>query len=342
YMREALLYEKLADHRVQCQVCNHHCVILPSKRGICGVRENHDDKLYLLVYGRAISEAIDPIEKKPFFHFLPGSTALSIATVGCNFRCDNCQNWQISQASKQAGYTDLKISGEELPPEQVVADAISRKCQSIAYTYTEPTIWMEYALDCMKLAKKKRLKNVWVSNGYMSDATLELIIPYLDAINVDLKFFDEANYRKTCGARLTPILKNIQTLKKAGIHVELTTLSIPTLSDSDDMFKKMAEWIKTELGSDIPWHISAFSPVISHKLQELPPTHPSTLMKAFEIGKKAGLNHVYTGNAPGLKSENTYCPKCGTICIERIGYSVKRHDQHGVCATCQTSLSIIE
>jgi len=216
-MKQALLYDKLDKQKVQCHVCNHHCIILPNKRGICGVRENKNGILYLLVYGKVISAAVDPIEKKPFFHFMPGSRSYSIATVGCNFRCENCQNWQISQASKQSAYTDLKIIGEDMTPEQVVNNAQASRSQSIAYTYTEPTIWMDFALDCMKLAHKKNIKNCWVSNGYMSDRTLELILPYLDAINVDLKFFDNKNYQKTCGGKFDPILKNLQTLKKAGV-----------------------------------------------------------------------------------------------------------------------------
>ncbi len=341
-MKKALLYESKQHQTVQCHVCNHHCNILPSKRGICGVRENINGELVLLVYGRAISEAIDPIEKKPFFHFLPGSKSLSIATIGCNFRCDNCQNWQISQASKKSGYTDLKISGEKLAPEQVITDALTNNCQSIAYTYTEPTIWMEYALDCMKLAKEKKIKNVWVSNGYMTDETLDLIIPYLDAINVDLKFFNEKEYLKTCGAKLEPILKNLKTLKKNKVWVEITTLSIPTLSDDEKMFREMAGCIYTELGADTPWHISAFSSDISYKLKHLNATPASTLQLAYNIGKQAGLHYVYTGNIPGLESENTSCPKCGTMCIERFGYSIRRHDKSGTCRNCQNPLSIIE
>jgi len=340
-MKEALLYDKLENQKVQCHVCNHHCIILPGKRGICGVRENKEGKLYLLVYGKAISEAIDPIEKKPFFHFLPGTPSLSIATVGCNFRCDNCQNWQISQASKQTGYTDLEIMGEDLPPEKVVADAKMNNCQSIAYTYTEPTIFMDYALDCMKLAHKEKIKNVWVSNGYMSDQTLELILPYLDAINVDLKFFDNKNYQKTTGGKLDPILKNLKTLKRAGVWLEVTTLSIPTLSDSKEMFTQIAQFIKNELGPETPWHVSAFSPEISYKLQDLPPTKVETLKMAYEIGKKQCLKYVYTGNVPGLKQENTYCPKCGNMIIERFGFSIERHDKNGHCPKCNTSIDLI-
>lgn len=340
-MKEALLYKKLEDNKVQCNVCNHHCTILPTKRGICGVRQNDNGTLNLLVYGKAISEAIDPIEKKPLFHFLPGSLTLSIATVGCNFRCDNCQNWQISQASKQTGYTDLKITGEELPPDKVVADAIENDCKSIAYTYTEPTIWMDYALDCMKLAHKHGLKNCWVSNGYMSSETLELILPYLDAINVDLKFFNDKYYRKICGGKLDPVLENLQKIKKAGVWTEVTTLSIPTLSDDESQFTEIARFIKNKLGPETPWHISAFSPEISYKMTHLPATKTATLKKAYDIGKKTGLQYVYTGNMPGLESENTYCPKCATLIIERAGFASTRHDSQGKCPSCNKKIDLI-
>ncbi len=340
-MKEAILYEKLENKRVQCHVCNHHCTILPNKRGICGVRENQDGILYSLVYGRAISEAVDPIEKKPFFHFLPGSKSLSIATVGCNFRCDNCQNWEISQAPKQTRRTDSKISGGNLPPIKVVTDALDNNCASIAYTYTEPTIWLEYALDCMKLASKKNLKNVWVSNGYMSDKTIKKILPYLDAINIDLKFFDNINYQKNCGAKLEPILNNLKMFKKLGVWLEITTLSIPTLSDSRDMFTAMARFIKKELDPQTPWHISSFSGRISYKLQALPDTPQDTLKKAVAIARKEGLQNVYAGNAPSLNLENTYCPHCQTEVITRHGYLVTRHDNQGRCPKCHKKLSLI-
>ncbi len=341
-MKEAILYEKLEDKKVQCRVCNHYCTILPNKRGICGVRENKDGELFFLVYGKAISEGIDPIEKKPFFHFLPGTKSLSIATVGCNFRCENCQNWQISQASKQSGYTDLEIIGEDLPAEKVIKDAIKNNCQSIAYTYTEPTIFVDYALDCMKLAHKKGLKNVWVSNGYMSDETLKLIIPYLDAINVDLKFFDNKNYQKICGGKLDPILKNLKMLKNNSVWVEVTTLAIPTLSDDPETFNKIASFIKNKLGSETPWHISAFSPEISYKMQHIPPTEIATLKTAYTIGKKVGLKYVYTGNVPGLDSEHTYCPKCNAVVIERLGFRTDRHDHDGNCPDCNSSVDLIQ
>ncbi len=340
-MKEALLYDKLEKNTAQCHVCNHHCTILASHRGICGVRENHDGRLDLLVYEKAISESVDPIEKKPFYHFLPGSQSLSIATVGCNFRCGNCQNWQISQATKQSGYTDLPIQGEMLTAQKVIQDARQTNCRSIAYTYTEPTIWMEYALDCMKLAHQNNIKNVWVSNGYMSEQTRQLILPYLDAINIDLKFFDNQSYQKYCGGQLDPILDNAKFFKKNGVWLELTTLVIPTLSDQTSLFKKIIQFVKKELGPETPWHISAFSPEISYKMKKFPPTDVQTLQKAHDLAKQNGLHYVYTGNAPGLDSEHTYCPHCHEKAIERIGFAIKRHDTQGKCPHCQTRLDII-
>ncbi|MFH1366654.1 MAG: AmmeMemoRadiSam system radical SAM enzyme [Patescibacteria group bacterium] len=332
-MKEALLSEKLKNNQVKCGLCHHFCLINPGSRGICGVRENIEGKLYTLVYGKAISEAIDPIEKKPLFHFLPGSKALSFAALGCNFRCDNCQNWQISQGSKAGG----EIAGQNLPPEKIVADALKNKCASIAYTYTEPTIFFEYALDTMKLAQKKGLKNVFVSNGYMTPDCLKMAEGYLDAINVDLKFFDDKAYLKNCGAHLDPILNNLITLKKMGVWLEITTLSVPTLSDSPVMFEKMAKFIYDKLGAETPWHISRFSGSISYKLGGLPDTPVETLTQAREIGMRAGLKYVYLGNLPG-EGENTSCPQCQTIIIERLGYEVARHDIKGQCPKCHYQL----
>jgi pyruvate formate lyase activating enzyme len=310
---------------------------LPQKRGICGVRENREGKLYALTYGKAISEAIDPIEKKPFYHFLPGTKSLSIATLGCNFRCDNCQNWQISQGSKG----EAVIDGFDLPPEKVIEDAQKEDCPSIAYTYTEPTIFFEYAFDCMKLAKKEGIKNVFVTNGYMTKEMLKMAKGYLDAANVDLKFFDDKMYLSNCGGHLAPILDNLKTMRKLGIWVEITTLSIPTLSDSKEMFEKIAQFIKNELGSEVPWHLSRFSADISYKLNNLKDTSLNTLEMAYEIGKKAGLKYVYLGNVPGHQGENTFCPKCGTKVIERIGYQIKRFDRNGRCPKCVYKLELI-
>lgn len=342
-MKEVLLYKKLKDKKVQCQTCSHFCTISPGKRGICGVRENRDGKLYLLVYGRAIACHIDPIEKKPFFHFLPGSVSLSVATVGCNFRCLNCQNYDISQAPKDPGIKSEEIQkmGSDLPPEEIVEQALESKCPSISYTYTEPTIFLEYALDTMKLAKKKGLKNNWVTNGFMSEKTLRLIVPYLDAANVDLKSFSDKFYREVCGARLQPVLDNLKLMKKSGIWVEVTTLSIPTFSDKEEMFKKIAKFIKEGLGPETPWHITQFSGYISWQLQHLPSTPIEILEKARQIGLKAGLKYVYSGNVPGLAGEDTYCPKCKEKMIDRTGYTIKRFDKKGKCSKCGEGLDLI-
>ena len=284
--KEAILYEKLSGNKVRCGVCNHRCLIGDGKKGICGVRKNEKGKLYTLVYGKAIAENIDPIEKKPFFHFMPGTRSLSIATVGCNFRCMHCQNADISQ-------TDF-ISGKDLLPERVVEDALENDCPSIAYTYTEPTIFVEYALDTMKLARKNKLKNVWVSNGYMTKETLDLIGLYLDAINVDLKGFTEKFYQEVCGAKLKPVLENLKRIKKKKIWLEVTTLIIPTKNDSPKELKNIAEFIKKELGAETPWHVSRFFP--TYKMVDLLPTEVEKIYKAVDIGKKAGLKYVYGGN----------------------------------------------
>jgi len=291
-MKEALLYEKLGDKKVQCGLCNHRCIINDQKRGICGVRENRDGTLYSLVYGKIIAENIDPIEKKPLYHFLPKTFSLSIATVGCNFKCLHCQNADISQFTKEkAGF---EIIGKEKKPEEIVKDAIEAKCPSISYTYTEPTIFLEFALDCMKLAKKKGLKNVWVSNGYMTKDALDMIDGYLDATNIDLKGFTEEFYRDICGAKLQPVLDNLKDIKKRGIHLEVTTLIIPGKNDSDKELQQIAEFIKKELGSDTPWHVSRFFP--TYKMSDIEPTPVEKILRAAEIGKKAGLKYVYPGN----------------------------------------------
>jgi len=348
-MKEAYLYKKLKDKKVQCQNCAHYCVIPPSKhrkinthsieggRGICGVRENIDGKLYALNYGKAIACHIDPIEKKPFFHFLPGSYSLSIATVGCNFVCKNCQNWDISQAPKP----DKPVLGDELPPEEIVKIALKNKLPSISYTYTEPSIFSEYALETMKLAKKEGLKNNWVTNGFLSKELLEIISPYLDAANVDLKGFTEEFYQGNCGGRLQPVLDTAKLMKKSGVWVEITTLVIPTLSDSEKMFREIAKFIYNELGPETPWHISQFSGAISWKLQHLPDTSVETLEMAWKIGNETGLKYVYTGNVPGLPSEDTFCPKCKTVCIDRTNYIIHRRDKAGKCPKCGQDLDLI-
>lgn len=336
-MKEALLYKKLSDNKVQCLNCAHTCVISSGKRGICGVRENQNGMLYPLVYGKAVAIHIDPIEKKPFFHFLPGSYSLSVATVGCSFACKNCQNYDISQRPKITG----RIEGEDVSSEQIVEMAKKHKVPSISYTYTDPVVFSEYALDTMKLAKKAGLKNTWVTNGFLSKELLEIISPYLDAANVDLKGFSDEFYVSNCGARLQPVLDTAKLMKKSGVWVEITTLAIPTLSDSEEMFRAIARFIYDELGSETPWHVSQFSGAISWKLQHLPDTPVETLQKAYQIGKEIGLKYVYTGNVPGLPSEDTFCPKCGALCIDRTNYVIHRHDKQGLCPKCGADLNLI-
>jgi len=336
-MKEALLYKKLKNKKVQCKNCSHYCIILPGKCGICGVRKNQNGKLYSLVYGKAVACHIDPIEKKPFFHFLPGSYSLSIATVGCNFSCKWCQNYDISQRPQLTG----EIIGEDLPPEEIVKKAKENNLPSISYTYTEPTIFLEYALDTMKLAKKEGLKNNWVTNGFLSKEALEAIAPYLDSANVDLKGFSDEFYRKYCGGRLQPVLDTLIRMKKKKIWVEVTTLIIPTLNDDEKWFEGIAKFIKTELGPETPWHVTQFSGSISWQMKHLPDTPVETLEKAYKIGKKAGLKYVYTGNVPGLPSEDTFCPKCGVLVIDRTNYIIHRYDKNGRCPKCDQKLDLI-
>ena len=335
-MKKAILYEKLKDNKVRCQACHNQCLVDDKKIGICGVRQNINGDLCLLVYGKAISANIDPIEKKPLFHFLPGQAAFSLGTLGCNFACDFCQNWGISQAPKNQD-TRYKIQdtgywGEDWLPQKIVNHCKENNISIIAYTYNEPTIWAEYAFDTMKLAKKEGIKNVWVSNGFMSKKTLNLIAPYLDAINIDLKSFSENFYQKICRGRLEPVKENIQKIWKMGIWEEVTTLIIPGLNDSEEELNQIAEFL-SDISKDLPWHISAFYP--AYKMLNTPPTPQKTLIKAYNIGKKAGLQYVYTGNIPDVNYESTYCPKCGTKIIERWGIEmIKNNLQNGKCLQC--------
>ena len=331
--QEAMFYKKLKDQIVRCNLCSHRCLILPSKKGICNVRENRNGKLYTLVYGRTIAKAVDPIEKKPLFHFYPGSSAYSIATVGCNFHCKHCQNYDISQLPAET----FKIIGDSTSPESIVSDTQKYDCKSIAYTYTEPTIFYEYAYDIAKLAHKENIKNIFVTNGYISEAALKGIQPYLDAANIDLKSFNDSFYRNTCGARLTPVLDSIRLHKELGILIEINTLLIPTLNDSDEELKKIATFIHDELGSEVPWHISAFYP--TYKMLDLPRTPVDTLRRAKRIGLDASLKHIYIGNVPG-EGENTSCPQCGETLIKRSSYQIVDNLLvDGKCSTCQFTVN---
>ncbi len=327
-MHEAMLYEKLAGNKVQCNLCSHRCNIADSKRGICGVRENQSGTLYSLVYSKAISAHLDPIEKKPLYHFYPGTSSYSIATVGCNMRCGNCQNSDISQMPRDQN----RIWGQNYAPGVVVSDAQRAGARTIAYTYTEPTIFFEYAYDTAKHATEKDIKNIFVTNGYMTPEALQTINPYLDAANVDLKSFSDKFYRENCGARLEPVLDTLKLMKKLGIWVEVTTLIIPTMNDTDEELRQIAEFVLS-LGAGTPWHISAFHP--TYQLTSLSRTPVKTLHKAREIGLDVGLRYVYCGNVPGDEGENTYCYNCGKILINRFGYRIiQNHIEEEKCSYC--------
>jgi pyruvate formate lyase activating enzyme len=336
-MKKAFLYKKLLNKKIQCQACSHYCLINDKKRGICGVRENIDGELYALNYGKAVALNIDPIEKKPFFHFLPGTETLSIAAVGCNFRCLNCQNYDLSQSFKNK----KEIPGKDLLPQEIVNIAVKNNLSTISYTYTEPNIFLEYALETMKIAQKKKIKNVWVSNGFLSKQSAQLIIPYLEAINIDIKSFSNDFYKKICGGQLEPVLETAQLMKKSNVWLEITTLIIPGFSDSEKTLTKIASFIKEKLNQETPWHITAFSGDVSWKMKQTENTPVDILKKAYQIGKKAGLKYVYTGNVPGLSLENTFCSQCNNLAIERINYSVHRYDNNGFCSKCRTNLNLI-
>lgn len=332
-MKEAMLYKTLGEGKVECYLCNHRCSISPSRRGICGVRENRDGKLYSLVYGRVISMNVDPIEKKPIFHLFPGSRSFSIATVGCNFRCLHCQNHEISQMPRDE---NGRIEGNMVEPSKIVSLAKQYDCKSISYTYTEPTIYFEYAYEIAMIAKQEGIKNIFVTNGYMSEESLKIIQPYLDAANVDLKSFQEKFYKEVCGARLRPVLENLKIMREMGIWVEITTLVIPTLNDSEKEFEEISQFI-VSLGVDVPWHISAFYP--TYRMRTPPRTSPSILHKARQIGMRAGLRYVYCGNIPGEEGEDTICPQCKKTLIQRVGFRVLRNDIiNGECIYCHAKI----
>lgn len=329
-MKEAMFYERL-NGDVRCGLCNHLCRIRPGRRGICGVRENVSGSLQSLVYGRLVAAHTDPIEKKPLYHFMPGSASYSIATAGCNFRCKHCQNYEISQVPSD----EARIFGDEATPEGVVADALSMGAKSVSYTYTEPTVFFEFALDTAVLARRSGLKNVFVSNGYMTEEAALTIIPYLDAINVDLKG-DSQFYKKICGAELEPVKDNILLFWRRGVWTEVTTLVIPGYNDSDQQLQEIALFL-TEISPDIPWHVSAFYP--TYKLNDARPTDAATLRRAVEVGRGAGLRYVYAGNISG-ESDNTICPSCGEILVERFGLRVLRNGiQDSRCPRCSTIIA---
>lgn len=353
-MEKTVLFEKKEKNLVKCVCCQRKCVIGPGFSGFCGVRKNINGELYLQVYGKAIAVHTDPVEKKPFFHFLPGTEIFSFGTIGCNFRCTFCQNWDISQATAiiKEKYKDnhdkqelllgeICREGQELPPKKIIKYCVENKIPSIAYTYNEPTIFTEYAADIAKLAKKKGIKNVYVTNGYESEECLDFIKDWCDAMNIDIKSFSEDFYANICGnAKLQGVLDTVKKAWEKGIWVECTTLVIPNLNDSDKELTSIAAFM-AGVSKDIPWHVSAFHP--DYKMTDKLPTSPETLERAWNIGKKAGLKFVYTGNI-FEGHENTFCPKCGELLVERSGMSclkclVKPCKNYGECPKCREKIS---
>lgn len=328
-MRKARFWTKESEGRVRCGLCRFNCLIGEGGRGVCGVRENRHGILYTLVYGRTIAENVDPIEKKPLFHYYPGSLSYSVATVGCNFRCLHCQNADISQWP----HSERPVPGHDLSPAQIVARAKAAGCRSISYTYTEPTIFYEYAFDTAVLAKEAGLGNVFVTNGYINSEPLSQIAPYLDAANVDLKGFSEKFYREVTGATLNWVLDSLRDYRRHGIWLEITTLLIPGYNDSEDQLRGIARFIRDELGAQTPWHVTAFHP--TYRLLNVPATPVETLRRARAVGLEEGLHYVYTGNVPGEDGESTFCPVCSARLIERRGFRIRSCSlRTGRCSSC--------
>lgn len=353
-LHEARFCRPLPDKAVVCTLCPHDCHIHDGGRGVCAVRFNRGGKLYTLVYDKVVSQEIDPIEKKPLFHFLPGSRAYSVATVGCNLRCSFCQNWQISQWPKeylpknvqaeapkagdplcpQLEAANDAVLGEQVSPQQIVDGALATGCRSVAYTYTEPTIFYELAYDTALLARKRGLKNVFVTNGFIGKEALQELAKVLDAANVDLKFFNPRSYAHISRARLEPILDSIRRYHELGVWIEVTTLVIPGVNDSEQELRDIAEFIAS-VGPEVPWHVSRFYP--AYKMLSRQVTPIATLRRAAEIGRLAGLRYVYEGNVPGDKGENTYCHQCKALLIERYGFRVRENRiSKGRCPECGT------
>ncbi len=336
-MHEAILYDRLEREWVVCRLCAHGCRIKPEGRGICGVRENHGGRLYSLVYGRPIAANPDPIEKKPLYHFLPGTRSFSIATFGCNFQCGFCQNWDISQRPREQRVEAGR--GRETPPEEIVEMALAAGCASISYTYTEPTIYFEYARDCMELAVGRGLKNVFVTNGYESADCVEACRGLLHAANVDLKSFRDEFYRSQCKAHLQPVLDTLKAMHAAGIWLEVTTLLIPGLNDDPGELAELAGFIAGELSVQTPWHVSAYTPRYRFEGSGIGRTPARAIDRALAIGAEAGLQYLYAGNIPGHQSETTFCPACGATLVARRGFGViSNRLSGGACPDCGAAI----
>jgi len=337
-MQEALLYEKLPDSRVHCHTCQWNCRINPEKYGACGVYRNQAGTLYNLNYAQVSSAAADPIEKKPLFHFHPGSLVFSLGSLGCNFHCKHCQNWEISTASTSTAHLSCRV----LPPQDAIEMAKSNLCQGIAWTYNEPGVWFEYTLDSARLAKENNLYTVYVTNGYSSPEALDTIGPFLDAWRVDIKGFSSSLYKDLSGVpHWEQILEvTVRAKTKWNMHVEIVTNIVPTMNDDDAQLEGIAKWIRNELGELTPWHITRFHP--QHNMRHLPATPIETLERAYDIGQKAGLRFIYAGNVPGHNSESTTCYSCGRLNIERFGYQTAISGLDGSkCRYCGAELNII-
>ncbi len=330
-MVEARHYRKLDEGGIECGICPRHCRITDLERGYCGVRENHGDKYYSLVYGIPCAVNIDPIEKKPLFHFHPGTNAFSVATAGCNVNCKFCQNWDISQNRPE------QTNNIELPPKAAVDICRERKIPTIAYTYSEPVIFYEYMYDMAELGQKHGIKSVMITGGYIEEKPLAELMPQLDAIKVDLKSIREDYYKTIVNGELQPVLDRLVQMKKYGIWLEIVTLIVPTLNDTDQEFRDLARWIKENLGADTPLHYSRFYP--QYLLKDLPPTPQSTLQRAYDISRAEGLNFVYLGNIAGHPAESTFCPGCGKVLIERRGFRIMQYNLNGnKCKFCQREI----
>jgi len=321
------------DGRIRCELCPRHCLILPGQTGSCRVRKNIDGQLYSLVYGQPIAIHIDPIEKKPLYHFQPGSRVFSLGTVGCNLRCSFCQNWDISTASPQEYHT------KPVEPEALVQKALVQQCQSIAFTYNEPTILGEYVLDIAKAARAANLKTIMVTNGFITTNAIADIYPWIDGANIDLKAFSEEYYRKMCGGNLASVLEAIKTIFQVGTFIELTTLLIPGLNDSPTELSQLTDWICANLGTDVPLHFSAFHP--DYQLLDRPATSKHILDKAVQLARSSGLNYVYEGNVATTTEGNTYCPQCGRLLIERHFYFVEKHNLEGNRCVCGKTIPLV-
>lgn len=331
-LKEAMWYTKLNLKRVRCDLCPRKCVVDDRERGFCGVRENRNGTYYTLVYSNPCAVHVDPIEKKPFFHFLPATLSFSIATAGCNIECAYCQNWEISQRRPE------QTDNVYLPPAKVVQLAKHYGCKSIAFTYTEPVVFYEYMYDTAKLSRQAEIRALMVTNAFIEPKPMREACKVLDGVKVDLKAFSEEFYKKICRGQLKPVLKAIEVIKSAGVWLELVVLIVPELNDSPSEIKQMCNWVKANLGKDTPIHFSRFIPM--YKLRNLPPTPVKTLERCYEVAKEVGLHYVYIGNVFGHPAESTYCPNCGSIVIQRLGYRTSVNGlKNGKCAKCKFAIS---